>query len=534
MAQLVTPPVVQPSRPLGTGFATRRITLGEIEACHVSTFQKIWSSSDKKGVAFYKPVDIPPGYFILGHHCECNTDCLQGWVVVTKDANENKELGGSASLPPLVKPVDYSLVWSSESEKDKKGGNGFFWWPNAPQGYKALGYLVTNGPEKPSLEELRCVRSDLTGVSKTGNNIWNKKDGTSSFQVWSTIPDPEKQANGVFAGTFFCTTNSESGISELPVACLINANSIPIGMPSLDDVHSIIGKYGPTVFFHPKETYLPSSVPWFFENGALLYKKGSFTPDPIAEDGSNLPQGGSADGEYWIDLPSNSAKAKIVRRGDLESAEAYVHVKSALGGTFTDIVMWVFYPFNGPGTLAFFGLVFIPLGRIGEHIGDWEHVTLRVNNFTGELWAIYFSQHSGGQWIEAGDLEYVEGSKKAVVYSAKSGHANFPRAGLVLQGCGKLGVGIANSSKKSAYFLDTSKKYKIVAAEYLKGMENCENVTEPAWLNYGRKWGPEIEYASSNLVGCVKLPSEVSGEDGPTGPKWKSSWYGDEKVKDVF
>ncbi|GLJ48900.1 hypothetical protein SUGI_1031410 [Cryptomeria japonica] len=327
------------------------------------------------------------------------------------------------------------------------------------------------------------------------------------------MPDPEKQANGVFAGTFYCTTGSKNESSEFPVACLLNRNSPLTGMPSLEEVHSIIGKYGPTVFCHPKDNYLPSSVPWFFKNGALLYKKGSSTPEAIAEDGSNLPQGGSEDGEYWIDLPKDSAKAKMVRRGDLESAEAYIHVKSVLGGTFTDVVMWVFYPFNGPATLLLLKALSIPLPIIGEHVGDWEHVTLRINNFTGELWGVYLSQHSGGQWVKAGDLEYMEGSKKAVVYSSKNGHASFYRAGVVVQGSQTLGVGIANYSKKSAYFVDTSTKYKIVGAEYLKGMESGENVTEPMWLNYARKWGPQ---------------------DGPTGPKWKSSWYGDEKVKDVF
>ncbi|GLJ48898.1 hypothetical protein SUGI_1031390 [Cryptomeria japonica] len=535
MAQLLTAPAIPLSWPTDTGFAKGRITLGEIEARHVSALEKIWSftgSSNKKGAALYKPVDIPPGYFILGHHCEGNTELLQGWVVVVKDINENKE--GSSSLPPLEKPVDYSLVWSSKSGKGKKGENGFFWRPIAPQGYKALGYLVTKVADKPSLEELRCVRSDLTGVCKTDSGIWSQKKDGDSIQVWNAMPDPEKQENGVFAGTFYCTTSTKNESSEFPVACLLNMNSPLTGMPSLDEVHSIIGKYGPSLFCHPKETYFPSSVSWFFRNGALLYKKDSSTPEAIAEDGSNLPQGGSADGEYWIDLPKDSAKAKMVRRGDLESAEAYVHVKSVLGGTFTDVVMWVFYPFNGPGTLLLLKALSIPLPKIGEHVGDWEHVTLRINNFAGELWGIYLSQHSGGRWVKAGDLEYVEGSKKAVVYSSKNGHACFPRAGVVVQGSQKLGVGIANYSKKSTYFVDTSTKYKIVAAEYLKGMGSNEKITEPAWLNYARKWGPKIKYAASGLLGSINLPSELSGQDGPTGPKWKSSWYGDEKVKDVF
>ena len=64
----------------------------------------------------------------------------------------------------------------------------------------------------------------------------------------------------------------------------------------------------------------------------------------------------------------------------------YVHVKPALGGIFIDIVMWVFCPFNGPATLKV-GLMSIALSKIGEHVGDWEHFTLRICNYTGELWS---------------------------------------------------------------------------------------------------------------------------------------------------
>ncbi|GLJ05377.1 hypothetical protein SUGI_0017110 [Cryptomeria japonica] len=72
-------------------------------------------------------------------------------------------------------------------------------------------------------------------------------------------------------------------------------------------------------------------------------------PEAITEDTSKLPQGGGVDEEYWIGLPSDSAKAKMVRSGDLVIAEVY-HVKSVRGKS-TDIVMWVFYLFNGPGSL---------------------------------------------------------------------------------------------------------------------------------------------------------------------------------------
>lgn len=203
-----------------------------------------------------------------------------------------------------------------------------------------------------------------------------------------------------------------------------------------------------------------------------------------------------------------------------------------------------FCPFNGPAT-AKIGVLNLPLGKIGEHVCDWEHFTLRLSNFTGELWRIYFSQHSGGEWVNASDLEFIMGNK-AVIYSSKSGHANFPHAGDYLQGDSRLGVGIRNDAARSKFSLDTSKKYQIIAAEYLQMLSVNDIPLEPPWLQYMREWGPRVIYNTRAELDKMlrllppkmrytiqnvfnKLPNELSGEEGPTGPKEKDYWEGDER-----
>lgn len=537
----------------GAGFGRGGISLGEIEVAQVSSLEAIWSSSHggggsnkgAGGALFYKPINIPEGYFILGHHGQAN-----GPMVVARPAITSMEVD-TVSFPPLAKPSDYILVWSSESWDGKKQDNdvhhGYFWLPQPPEGYQALGILVTNTPVKPSLEEVRCARSDLTEECETDGLIWSTQHSENSFSSWNIRPKNRGvKAAGVYLGTCFCSRDLKAE-STLPIACLKNLkiqNNEFSAMPSLEQVHALQQRFGPTVFFHPKETYLPSSVNWFFQNGALLYTKGSTTqPQAIDINGSNLPQGGSDDGEYWLDLPKDGGAAATVKKGDLQSAEVYVHVKPMLGGTCTDLAMWVFCPFNGPGTLKAEEFN-IPLGKIGEHVGDWEHFTLRFNNFTGELWKVYLSQHSAGKWVSASDLQYVVGSNRAVIYSSKDGHANFPAEGDFLQGNTELGIGIRNDAAKSKYFVDTSSKYQIVSAEYLNKDASPQ---EPPWLQYMRKWGPKIDYDSkaelsrvlrflpSKLKHAVEdffnndLPKETFGEEGPTGPKAKSSWEGDEK-----
>ncbi|XP_010549647.1 PREDICTED: uncharacterized protein LOC104820762 [Tarenaya hassleriana] len=535
-------PCPLPRWPQGRGFATGTINLGEIEVVKVTKFQRIWSCGSSRGksnsASFYRPVEIPEGFYCLGHYCQPKDQPLRGYVLAARASSKpvNIKDDHTEDLPPLRKPVSFSLVWSSDSDKN---GGGYFWQPNPPVGYKAMGVVVTDRQDEPEPEEVRCVREDLTESSEACDMILGV-GSDCPFRVWSTRPcERGMWCPGVTVGTFFCCTHDLSSENALDIACLKNLDPTLHSMPNLDQVHALIEHYGPTVFFHPEETYLPSSVPWFFKNGALLYRHGKSEGQPINSTGSNLPAGGLNDSEYWIDMPEEKEARSNLEKGNLESSELYVHVKPALGGTFTDIVMWIFCPFNGPATLKI-GLLTLPMNRIGEHVGDWEHFTLRISNHTGELWQMFFSQHSGGGWVEASDIEFINGNKP-IVYASKHGHASFPHPGMYLQGSEKLGIGVRNDVAKSKYGLDGSRRYRIVAAEYLG--EGA--VEEPCWLQYMREWGPTIAYDSASEINKIMnvlpliirysvanildlFPIALYGEEGPTGPKEKDNWEGDE------
>ncbi|KAG6785457.1 hypothetical protein POTOM_011188 [Populus tomentosa] len=118
-----------------------------------------------------------------------------------------------------------------------------------------------------------------------------------------------------------------------------------------------------SVFFHPEDVYLPSSVSRIFKNGALLYRAGDLSGEPIDAGG------------------------------------------------------------NSGGTVVFFHS--------------------RVCSFTGQLW------NSGGDGVEAYDLEYIAGNR-ATVYSSKNGHASFPHPGCYIQGSPKLRRGIRNDAARAA------------------------------------------------------------------------------------
>ncbi|QCD96081.1 alpha-mannosidase [Vigna unguiculata] len=494
-----------PIWPQGGGFATGTIDLGGgLLVSQITTFNKVWTSFEggpnNLGVTFFEPTGLSEGFFMLGCYCQPNNKPLHGWVLVGKD---NSSLSNGA----LAKPVDYNLVWTTRCLKKKQDEEeGYIWLPIAPDEYKPVGYVVTTSPEKPSLDRIRCVRSYLTDECTRHHSMKLWRTESKRFGVFDVRPMKRGiEAEGVSVGTFLAQSGGGTNTKPLPIACLKNTKAKFSYMPNLSQVEAMIKAYSPYMYLHPMEEYLPSSVDWFFSNGAVLMekRKGVTRENAIKPNGSNLPQGGSFDDEvtYWLDLPLDEAKRDKVKKGDLASAEAYVHVKAMLGGSFSDIVMWVFYPFNG-GARAKVACTNIPLRRKGEHVGDWEHVTLRVSNFNGELWKVYLSQHSGGEWVDACELEFQNGNR-VVAYSSLHGHALFSKPGVVMQGM--RGLGVRNDAAKSDAVMDMANGFQIVGAECLGSQ-----IREAPWLNYCMNWGPK---------------------DGPKGPKQKDSWEGDERCK---
>ncbi|EYU40301.1 hypothetical protein MIMGU_mgv1a018219mg, partial [Erythranthe guttata] len=464
----------------------------------VSKFNKIWAALEggpsNLGATFFEPSSIPEGFSMLGCYSQPNNKPLSGHVLVGKDVTTNNNNNNNAALKP---PTDYTLVWSSESLKIKQDGAAYIWLPTPPDGYNPVGYLVTGSPEKPPVDKIRCVRSDFTEYS--GENeavIWGDVNANGISVYRSRSRNRGIQGTAIPTGTFSAQISNRTNL-DLPYL-KNNGNANQDLMPNEDQINALIQTYSPYIYFHPNEQYFPFSKKKKKKNNTSLLRQ---------------------------------CKSKErVKKGDLASACAYLHVKPIFGGTFTDIAIWLFYPFNGP-VRAKIEFLNVSLGRIGEHVGDWEHVTLRISNLSGELKSVYFGQRSNGVWVEAPDLEFENGSNRPRAFSSLHGHASSPKEGLVLQGNGN--VGIRNDSGKSKFSMDVGARCVVV-----------DGVERP-WLNYARKWGPEISYNREDeirkvekvLPGKLKsvfdkivrsLPNEVFGEEGLIGPKWKNSWIGDE------
>ncbi|KAK9058543.1 hypothetical protein SSX86_023385 [Deinandra increscens subsp. villosa] len=327
-------------------------------------------------------------------------------------------------------------------------------------------------------------------------------------------------------------------------------------------VLAMMEAYAPLVYFHPDEECFPSSVSWFFENGAELHQKSGQTPTRVINNGDNLPRNGGPD-DSFLDLPSGQANKERVKKGFLSDAVGYVHAKPALRGRCTDLAIWLYYPFNA-GEKFQLGPFVISLGKIGQHVSDWEHITLRVDNANGGLKAVYLSQHSKGKWFTPKEFELLNGTSRPIVYASLSAHAHYATPSSHIHLAGKLdprvirmlynevmnsskesniitGFGIRDDTSKSDMAMDLASAFDIVY------IDNFDVGIELPWLNYTGRWGPKISYNFTNEVknitqdlpdivkdlvieGLKRLPAEAFGEEGPQGPKMKKSWSGDERV----
>ncbi|WP_392476551.1 Vps62-related protein [Nostoc sp. C110] len=191
------------------------LNCGDLAIKFVDKFELVWWDKGSGGAydgAYYKPI-VPNSYYTLGHYGQGNYNSPTGVVVVVK------ELKSGA----LARPTDYELIW-----KDKGSGadmDGAFWRPIPPSGYVALGLVATGNYNKPSVDEVMCIRQDLVVGGQPGGQVWIDK-GTGAdadFGSWEINSPPisgyEEYAY-ITAGTFFGVASHTRPNSNPLLYCL--------------------------------------------------------------------------------------------------------------------------------------------------------------------------------------------------------------------------------------------------------------------------------------------------------------------------
>ncbi|MCB1036003.1 MAG: Vps62-related protein, partial [Acidobacteria bacterium] len=279
------------------------------------------------------------------------------------------------------------------------------------------------------------------------------------------------------------------------------------GLPdSFED--ELLERFAPIVHLHPDDEFRPSSVDFYLPQVRMRYHRdifldhqaldyGEVTTANIAHqsyDGVSSGYGTSGADTNWF------LEALHESRGGQAPAvvPCYGHARKAPGGeTGIDLQYWFFYPFNGDITGTG--------GALGaEHEGDWEHVTIWVDDAGTTRLQTYMSRHRNeGEWYE--DYELEISGEQVHVYSAIDSHASYPAAdegqrpglpddhtagGGPVWNCRTAGGGTINMG------------------ELLHSFPGNE------WLDYSGRWGDDLEIEDT--------------AHSPRGPAYQSRWWNDD------
>jgi len=396
-----------------------------------------------------------------------------------------------------------------------------------------------------------------------GNTIWIDQ-GTGAdyyFGSWQIIPADE---NGIFLGTFVGSggTNDSSWSPPTDPLFTIDARIVKRYELGSDDIAQLIQQYGPdlwlagTGYVMPPmpEEYFPDSPEYVLDNGTVLvwglvqnesnYDSFSFTPlgdvttstatllQDVASYVESSPYFGDPSFRQYLHIDNSLIP------GSVDRAQAFVRVRP-WNWLSTELQFWFFYPFNGPGRAEICAsgnwcdIQFCE--QVGRHYGDWEYVTLRVDNRTKELISVYMSRHAGGQWIaRANNFEQIlqfAGSHPQI-YVALYSHAHYPTTGAHdYERIWRTSYVVGTAS---ADLRDLTDGYGPVFSTYLPGKYRIISsalpgyqVTEPEWLQFQGRWG---QYLRNSDTFHIPQPFPIDVHTytevgiGPTGPAMKSSW----------
>ena len=174
----------------------------ELLISFAQTFQYRWcdrGSGQSMDGSYYHPVTTngfkPLGSLAFSGYY--NPDGLHGVMVLKAKAGSNA----------LAAPVDYTLVWSDQGSGADDDGS--FWMPVPPTGYRAMGIVAQSGYSMPSLDDVVCVREDLTVPGEAGAVTWQGAvmiaflnfDYFRSWRIEPPIAGPHENAY-LSTGTF--------------------------------------------------------------------------------------------------------------------------------------------------------------------------------------------------------------------------------------------------------------------------------------------------------------------------------------------
>ncbi|GLC57663.1 hypothetical protein PLESTB_001251300 [Pleodorina starrii] len=219
--------------------------------------------------------------------------------------------------------------------------------------------------------------------------------------------------------------------------------------PALSD--DILAAYCPVLHLHHHDAYRPVSVEWFIERAQLNYYNGGVTGAAELHELDQVPGGvvklipaGQVTQDKLLEAqascphPSNLSLTVGpehyggVNCDQLDEVPIYAHAKLVVDDYGApeayEINYITYYAFNGAYHLP----ANVPLFRTGHHVGDWEHLTVRLDAASLELQGVWYNAHRNieGEWCPAEAVPRTP-CGRIVGYVAINGHGIYPHCGTI-------------------------------------------------------------------------------------------------------
>ncbi|KZV93823.1 hypothetical protein EXIGLDRAFT_33087 [Exidia glandulosa HHB12029] len=184
-------------------------------------------------------------------------------------------------------------------------------------------------------------------------------------------------------------------------------------------------KYAPQFKFHKDEKYFGSSVEYFLNgpitvqdgNGATVSSGGltTTTLDDFPDQGNGL---------YMSTSTSKEAKAGFLAGQDpskTQDAKVYTFIAPKANGV-VDLYYWLFTPYNLAKDVPL-------LGEVGNHIGDWERLSVRTVNGTATQVDYHAHSDTGAGTIPWANVVKFDNDQRPVGYVASGSHGFWAKPG---------------------------------------------------------------------------------------------------------
>lgn len=410
----------------------------------------------------------------------------------------------------LAPPTGYIKVWDDSGS----GGNQDvqFWQPLAPSGYTCIGHLaVANYWQTPDTNWIRCVKSDYLR-SADYQKVWD--DGGSGADddasVWQAAPHSGDEA-GLPVNTFIARMSHNVGSQQFYVLDAqyiegMGFNQLPANN---NDWINMAQQFAPLVYLHQDDPFLPSEVPFHTPPTSPFYGNNSDIADSAGFLETLLSCAVCTDQTFLFGKNPETHSVPVYASIIVKDSPATTTDGIEPTDTVTDIVYWMFYPYNRG---KYVNPVFWDTDYYGNHVGDWEHSTVRFVN--GRPYRVYLSQHGDGAVYPFADKNLMltgsnAGEFGAQVYSAKGSHALYASVGSFTY---KTIAGFIDLTDHTGQGKAWNTKSNVEVMFYQpQGQYNGSH----SWMNYSGRWGNSEQSCIGSPVNVCKL------EDGPTGPAYK-------------